>query len=81
MVMHMAATLEQIVHEALQLTPAQRAEVADILVESLESTPPDEVQKLWIDEATRRLAEIRSGNVTTIPGDDVLAEARRLIKR
>jgi putative addiction module component (TIGR02574 family) len=79
--MDMAATLEQIVHEALQLTPTQRAEVADILVESLESTPPDEVQKLWIHEANRRLAEVRSGNVKTIPGDEVLAEARRLIER
>lgn len=79
--MHMAATLEQVVHEALQLTPTQRAELADILVESLESTPPDEVQKLWIEEATRRLAEIRSGKAKTIPADDVLVEARRLIKR
>jgi putative addiction module component (TIGR02574 family) len=79
--MAMAATLEQIVHDALQLTPTQRAEVADILVESLESTPPDEIQRLWLDEANRRLAEVRSGNIQTIPGDEVLAEARRLIKR
>lgn len=79
--MRMNATLEQIVQEALQLTPAQRAQLADFLVASLESTPPDEIQQLWIDEANKRLAEVRSGKVKTIPGEEVLAEARRLTKR
>lgn len=78
---HMNATLEQIARDALLLTPAQRAELADFLVESLDSTPPDETQRLWIEEANRRLEEVRSGNVKTIPGEGVLAEARRLAKR
>jgi len=78
---NMNATLEQIAREALLLTPAQRAELADFLVESLESTPPDEVQRLWIEEANKRLEEVRSGKVKTVPGEDVLAEARRLAKR
>lgn len=77
----MNTTLEQIAREALLLTPAQRAELADLLVVSLESTPPDEVQRLWIEEANKRLEEVRSGKVKTIPGEDVLAEARRLAKR
>lgn len=77
----MSATLKQIVHDAMQLSPAQRAELADVLVESFETTPPDEVQKLWVDEANKRLAEVRSGKVKTIPGNEVLAEAHRLIQR
>lgn len=77
----MNATLEQIAQEALRLAPAQRAELADFLLGSLDSTPPDEVQRLWLEEAARRLAEIRSGTVETIPSEDVLAEARRLIGR
>lgn len=77
----MNATLEQIAREALLLTPAQRAELADLLVESLDSTPPDEIQRLWIEEANRRLEEVRSGTVKAIPGEDVVAEARRLAKR
>jgi putative addiction module component (TIGR02574 family) len=77
----MNVTLEQIAQEALRLTPTQRAELADFLVESLGSTPPDEVQRLWLDEANRRLAEVRSGKVKTVPGEEVLAEARRLVKR
>ncbi len=77
----MNTTLEQIAREALQLAPAQRADLVDFLVESLDSTYPDETQHLWIDEANRRLAEVRSGKVETIPGEEVLAEARRLAKR
>lgn len=77
----MHATLERITQEALQLAPAQRAKLADVLVESLESAPPDDNQRLWLDEAVRRLSEIRSGAVKTISSEEVQAEARRLIKR
>jgi len=77
----MNATLQKIAQEALQLAPAQRAELADFLVESLDSLPPDEIQQLWADEAQRRLAEVRAGNVKTLSGEEVLAEARRLVKR
>jgi len=77
----MKATLEQIAQEALQLAPVQRADLADFLVESLDSTPPDEIQCLWIAEANRRLAEVRSGKTKTIPGEEVLAEACRLAER
>ena len=77
----MNATLEQIAQEALRLAPAQRAELADFLAGSLDIAPPDEVQRLWLEEAARRLAEVRSGQVETIPVEDVLAEARRLVGR
>ncbi|MGH8282470.1 MAG: addiction module protein [Gammaproteobacteria bacterium] len=77
----MNATLKQIAQEALQLTPSQRAELADFLVESLNSAEPDEIQRLWIAEANKRLAEIRSGEIQAIPGEEVLAETRRLVKR
>lgn len=77
----MNATLKQIAEEALQLAPAQRAELADFLVASLESTEPDEIQRLWLQEANRRLEEVRSGQVRTVPGEEVMAEARRLAKR
>ena len=77
----MNATLDEIARDALLLTPAERAELADFLVESLESTPPDAIQRRWIEAANRRLEDVRSGKVQTIPGEDVLAEARRLAKR
>jgi len=77
----MNATMAKIAQEALLLTPAQRAELAEFLVESLDSTIPDEIQRRWIEEASRRLEDVRSGRVTTIPGEEVMAEARRLARR
>lgn len=77
----MNTTLKQIAKEVLQLTPAERAELADFLVESLNASEPDELQRLWIKEVNKRLSEIRSGDVKSVPGEDVLAEARRLVKR
>lgn len=77
----MNVSLDRIAQEALQLSPAQRAELADFLVESLDKTQPDELQRLWIQEAQKRRDEVRSGKVQTIPGEEVMAEARRLAKR
>ena len=77
----MDITLEQVAKDALQLPPVERAELADFLVGSLEESQPDAVQSLWIETASRRLDEIRSGKVTTLPGDEVIAEARRLVNR
>jgi len=77
----MDVTFEQIAKEATRLGPAERAELADILVESLETSEPDEVQRLWIETAAKRLSEMRLGEVKTIPGEEVMAEAPRLANR
>ena len=77
----MSRTVDHLAKEALQLPSALRAELADRLVESLESAPSDEIQKTWTREALKRRDEVRSGKVQTIPGDQVLAEARRALKR
>jgi putative addiction module component (TIGR02574 family) len=77
----MSTSFKRLTQEALCLDPAERAELADFLVESLEASPLDGVQEAWVREANQRLAEIRSGAVKAIPGDEVLAEARRLAQR
>jgi putative addiction module component (TIGR02574 family) len=77
----MNAILNQIAQQVLQLAPAQRAELVELLIESLESTQPDEIQHLWVAEASRRLSEVRCGSVKTISGEEVVAEARHLVKR
>ena len=75
----MSLTLDQIAKEALLLPTPLRAELADILVESLDTSQSDEVQSLWVQEAVRRRDEVRSGQTQPIPGDQVIAEARRLL--
>ena len=77
----MAFTLEQLAEEALRLPVASRALLADKLVESLDLTEADEIQRLWTAEAIRRREEIRSGHARAIPGEVVVAEVRRLVGR
>jgi len=77
----MSLTIDQLEQEAMQLPPASRAQLADKLVESLDSAEIDEIQRLWAAEAIRRRDEVRSGRVKPIPGEEVLAEVRRMVGR
>jgi hypothetical protein len=63
----------------MRLPAAFRAQLADRLVESLDSADIDEVQSLWAAEAVRRRDEVRSGCVKPIHGEEVLTEARRIL--
>jgi hypothetical protein len=77
----MSLTLDQITDEAMQLPATSRAMLADKLVESLGLEEPDEIQRIWSAEAIRRRDEVRSGQVHTVPGEEVLEEVRRLVGR
>lgn len=72
------STVKAIQEAALQLQPAARAQLTHALVQSLATLPESEVAKLWITEAERRDAELDSGQVQGIPGDEVF---RRLHAR
>jgi len=77
----MALTIDELTKEALQLPSSSRALLAERMVESLDAAATDEIQKLWTAEAVRRRDEVRSGRVQPIPGEQVLAEVRRLVGR
>ena len=72
---------QQLNAEVLALTPLERAELAEKLIESLDFTTNDEVQQAWQAEATRRRNEIRSGRVKTISGETVFAEIRAMLAK
>jgi len=77
----MSLTFDQITEEAMKLPADSKALLADKLVESLESEDPDEIQRLWSAEAIRRRDEVRSGQVRSIPAEEVLEEVCRLVGR
>ena len=59
----------------IALPPSERVELAHFLLSSLE--PDDEgVEASWDAEASRRVAEIRSGRATGRPVDEFMAELR-----
>ncbi len=71
----MPATLHQIEADALNLDIHSRATLAGKLLLSLDEPTSSEVERLWLDEAERRLEEYRSGRVVGIPGDKVFKKA------
>lgn len=73
-------SIEQLTEEILSLPSASRAILADKLVESLEFDTDSTVQSIWIAEAKKRRDEVRDGLVQPIPGEQALAEVRRLIE-
>ena len=77
----MSIPVEQITEVALALPSDARALLADRLVESLDPITDDAIRDLWAQEALRRLEEIRSGKVESIPGDVALARIHALIKK
>jgi putative addiction module component (TIGR02574 family) len=62
----MSSNALRLLDEALQLPEQDRAELALRLLDSV-GEPADQVERAWIDEAKRRLAEIERGDVRTVP--------------
>jgi putative addiction module component (TIGR02574 family) len=54
----------------------QRAMVADSILKSL-SPPESEIDKKWAVVAKRRLSELKSGKVKSIPGEEVFRKIRK----
>ena len=73
-------SIEQLTEEILSLPNASRAILADKLVESLEFDTDSTIQSIWITEAKKRRDEVRDGSVQAIPGDQALAQVRRMIE-
>ncbi len=69
-------TIDELKREALQLDPETRADLAHVLLNSLDTLSDAQVERLWLEEAARRDAELDSGTATARPADEVLARAR-----
>jgi putative addiction module component (TIGR02574 family) len=72
----MNASAEQILEEAMRLDPRTRALVAEALLETLDVGPDFQVSEAWRAEIRRRCAEIDTGAIALIPGEQTLAQLR-----
>jgi len=69
-------SMEELETAALKLDPRLRAKLAASLLESLETLPESEIERLWIEEAQRRDDAIEAGDLTERPADEALRDAR-----
>jgi 3-deoxy-D-arabino-heptulosonate 7-phosphate (DAHP) synthase class II len=76
----MTQNLARILDEAEQLSVAEREELADRLVQSLVRDIPPEIQRAHITEVRRRMAEVASGEVSLVSGDEAMRRVRQLVE-
>lgn len=67
---------EKITSETLSLPTVERAELAEILIQSLDEKEDEDIRTAWLQEIRQRDREIRSGKAVLKPVDQVLREAR-----
>jgi len=73
------ATSEEIFRDAVALPHDARAELTERLIASLAEDVAPEITGAQLAEVRRRIAQVESGEAKLIPGDEVLAEVRRLL--
>lgn len=71
----MLKNIEDIEKASMQLDLEERASLAGKLLLSLDEPSATEVERLWLDEAERRLEDFRSGKVRSIPAEEVFRRA------
>lgn len=66
---------------ALKLDDKHRAELAKKLLISLEERIDKNIDQAWLKEINHRKEQLKSGNLETIPEEDVIKKARNKIKK
>jgi len=61
---------KELFEEAVSLPVEIRTQLVDKLLRSLHPTRK-EIDELWVEEAEKRVEEIKSGKIKTIPGKEV----------
>lgn len=75
----MITDCKEIQQSALELDAKHRADSAKRLIDSLDQQIDDDIKQAWIDEIKKRKAEIKSGKVTPISGQEVHETARNIL--
>jgi putative addiction module component (TIGR02574 family) len=74
----MQTQFEALEAEALKLSVAERARLAEHLIASLDED--SEIEQSWADETERRIAEIEAGTAQMIPAAEAITRARAALK-
>jgi len=72
----MGTTTDRVVEEALSLPADARLSLVDKLLASLNLPIDKEIDRLWAEEAERRVSQIEAGEVKLVPGEQVFSRIR-----
>jgi putative addiction module component (TIGR02574 family) len=74
----MSESMKELERQARQLSAEERAQLAELLLESLHEGPIAELETAWAVEIQERVAAFERGELQTRPAEEVFAEARRI---
>ena len=72
----METTNDRVTEEALSLPADSRLSLVEKLLMSLNLPIDKEIERLWAEEAERRISQIEDGEVKMIPGKEVFTKIR-----
>jgi putative addiction module component (TIGR02574 family) len=72
--------LTEIMKDAMSLDVRDRATLAEKLLASLEGLSEEEAERLWAEEAQRRLDEYRAGRAKAVEADVVHTRVEKLFR-
>jgi putative addiction module component (TIGR02574 family) len=73
----MAKSARELFAEAMKLAPEERATLMRLLIESVDAESEPGAEDAWRVEIERRMAELDSGAVQTIPWEELRARLYR----
>ena len=73
----MSSTVRDLYERATELPPEDRAELAGLLLESLEDARDNDVEEAWAAEIARRMADYRAGRVKTVSWQELRVHLHR----
>jgi putative addiction module component (TIGR02574 family) len=77
----MAVIADKIFNEALSLPSDARMSLVEKLLASLNQPTHADIDRLWAEEAERRVSQIDRGDAELISGDEVFEKIRRKYQR
>ena len=76
----MAKLARELESQALKLSRRERARLAQRLISSLDQEVDADAEQLWLAEAERRLAALKSGKLAGIPAERVIRKVRAALR-
>ena len=72
----MTAMPDRVTEEALSLPADIRLNLVEKLITSLNLPIDKDIDRLWAEEAERRISQIEAGEVRLVPGEEVFSKIR-----
>ena len=71
----MAKNVDEIIEEIRELPHVEKLRLVDTILSDLDKPDP-EIDQVWVEEAHKRWAAYKAGNVPTVSYDSIMAKHR-----